>query len=279
MMLARLFTPAPIKETKEANLLPQANKLATRSPLIAVLGAKGGAGASTVAINLAASFAKRRLDTAIIDGNFQQPDLGHLLGIEPIHSIFELTERASQADKALFEACSLNVTGGNLRLLSAPLHFQSQIRSNLTDLTYCLKQIIEFSRFWVIDLPRSLDKHLVTLMDSCEKIVLVFEATVTGVAACKRWLSIFRELDYPDDRIVCVLNRAGSKFKGVEEQLSICFDNEPIFRLPNASSLIWESETRGVPAVFLNAGHRYSRSIISLATQISTTIDASSGGK
>jgi Flp pilus assembly CpaE family ATPase len=102
----------------------------------------------------------------------------------------------------------------------------------------------------------------------CEKILLVFEATVQGVATCKHWLGVFKELGYDNDRIICVLNRSGSKYKSVEQQMSECSSDETIFRLPNAFSAMWESSTHGVPVVLAHPSHAYSKAIIKLAQYI-----------
>jgi pilus assembly protein CpaE len=242
---------------------------ATISPAVAVIGAKGGAGATTVAINLAAALSLLRVPTTIIDGHLQHPGVASLLGVEPAHSIIELLTRVGDVDRKLFDACAGDVAGAHFKLLSPPLSGEAALQTDLTELSRCLELIRHYSDFWVVDLPQHLDRHLVTLTDLCSKIVLVFEATVPGVAACQRWLKVFRDLGYEQERIICLLNRSGSKFKGVEEQLDDSFFGQPIFRLPNASSAIWDCANKAVPLVVDNPSHPYSKAVLKLAEQIS----------
>jgi pilus assembly protein CpaE len=239
----------------------------TNSPIIGVLGAKGGVGTTTIALNLAAALSLGHARTTIIDANLQQPEVAHLTGRNVLHTISELLVRKTNVDKQLFDACVIELGDSNskLNLLSPPLNGEAGFKFNLTDLSNCINELHSYSDFWVIDLPRHLDKHLVTLTDICEKIVLVFEATVQGVATCKHWLGIFQELGYSKEKIVCVLNRSGSKYRSVEQQMFDCFTGETIFRLPNAFSTMCESSTHGTPVVLAHPSHVYSKAMIKLA--------------
>jgi Flp pilus assembly CpaE family ATPase len=146
------------------------------------------------------------------------------------------------------------------------------VHSNLTEFNLAFRQIRALSNLWVLDLPNNLDRHLVTMLDATTKIVLVFEATVAGVAVCRRWLEIFHELGYDDDRVTCVLNRAGSKFRAVEEQIEAVFGGLKVLRLANAYQLHWQAATEGVPAVMLQPNHIYSKAVFKLAETLAGSI-------
>jgi len=281
-MLTKLFNKGKeeARGTEDRPLLSAASELAldlsgggevetqALAPIVAVLGAKGGVGATTLALNLGAAIAAFGTGTTVVDANFQQPDIAPLCGQDPPHSLFELMSRSSLVDRQLFDACTIAVPQTRLALLSPPINGDAAARSNLSALTECLKNVRAYSPFWVIDLPRHLDKHLVTLTDFCDRIVLVFEATLPSVAASQRWLAVFRQLGYDPDRILCVLNRAGSKYSGVEQQLETCFEGQTIFRIPNASTVMWESETRGTPVLLSQPGHSYCRAVTKLAKHL-----------
>jgi len=238
------------------------------SQAVAVIGAKGGVGATTVAVNLAAALSLLRVPTTIVDGNLQHPGVADLVGVEPEHSIIELLARVGEVDRKLFEACTVDIGSANFKLLSPPLNGEAALQTDLSELSRCLDSIRPYSGAWVVDLPQHLDRHLVTLLDQCARVVLVFEATVPGVASCQRWLKIFRELGYEKDRVICLLNRSGSKFKGVEDQLEETFFEQPIFRLPNCSLAIWDCVNKAVPLIVDNPSHAYSRAIVRLAELI-----------
>jgi pilus assembly protein CpaE len=276
-MLNKLFNRKKETEVKapitsaaadESSLSPLLNK--PPAPVVAVLGAKGGVGTSSIAVNLAAALSISGIKTTLLDAVVQQPDAAQLLGAEPEHSLMELLNRMPFPDQQLYEACCFTVagSGNNLNLLSPPLSGEAGLKANLTQIAECLKLIRCYADFWVIDLPHYLDKHFVNLVDMCNKILLVFEPTVSGVAASRRWLNIFKDLGYDSDRIVCILNRAGSKYTLVEQQLDTCFADKSIVHLPNASASALECSSTGIPMVIAHPKHAYARAMSKLALAI-----------
>jgi pilus assembly protein CpaE len=244
------------------------------APIVAVLGAKGGVGASTIAVNLAAAAASSGLSTTLVDGNFQLPDITNLVGREASHSLLELTTRGQDVDRVLYNACRMEILADSpaLGVLLPPSDGEAFTKSNLTELVDCLERVRHFSGLFIVDVPSHLDRHLVTLLDQCARIVLVFEATISGVAACRRWLQIFSELGYESDRVMLVVNRAGSRYKIVEEQLGTCFGDLQSWKIPNATNLTWDSSNHGIPIVLSHAGSPYSRAIKKLSGDLNKTL-------
>src|SRR6185312_3029871 len=71
---------------------------AARSPLVAVLGPKGGTGKTTIATNLAADLAIRGRETLLVDLDLQFGDVGVVLGVEPEHTIYDLATAGGTMD-------------------------------------------------------------------------------------------------------------------------------------------------------------------------------------
>jgi pilus assembly protein CpaE len=241
-----------------------------KAPVIGILGGKGGAGATTMAVNLAAALAMANVKTTVIDADLQQPNAAIQLGVQPVHSLVELLERTSDLDRQVYDACCIELLDKNglLRLISPALSGDAAVLTNLSQVAESLQVMRSYADAWIVDLPRHLDKHLVTLTDTCDCIVLVLEATVFGVAAAQRWLNVFKELGYSEDRVTCVVNRSGSRFRGVEDHLKDCFAERAIFHLPNASQALWDASTSGIPLVVSQPNHPYSRAAATLSHQL-----------
>lgn len=246
------------------------------SPVIGVLGAKGGVGATTLAANLAAAVSQREGAATLIDANLQHPDAAVVLGCEPKNSLLDLLGRENQLDRQLLDACCIGPIAGvpGLRLLSAPLHGRAAIGASLSDLSRLVLQTRSFSKFSIIDCPRHIDKHLVTLTDACDLLVVAFEGNLSCVSMVRRWLSIFAELGYSDDRIVCVLNRCGGKYSAAERELVRCLGDREIVRVPNASAAMWECASTGVPVVVAQPRHAYSLAVQQLAERLRARLQA-----
>jgi pilus assembly protein CpaE len=249
---------------------PSAPKTAVRSPIIGVLGAKGGVGATTCAINLAAALGRNQQKTTLIDANLQHPDASIVLGKNHNFSVMELIERSGQVDGNMLEACTTAVSDAlpACRLLSPPLDGGAGVSTHLSELSECLGTMREHSSYWVIDLPKHLDRHLVTLMDRCDRIVLVFEATLPSLTAARRWIKVLQELDYPTERVVFTLNRTGGKVKLVEQQLESIAPFGELHRVPNAYELCEKSVARCEPALVTQPRAPYSVAMIKLADDL-----------
>lgn len=284
-MLNRLFSRAKDDATASAAaaaLAAPENKSSAdataqqSSYTVAVLGAKGGAGATTIALNLAAAFAASGTATTLLDCNLHEPGLAHSIGKEPPHSLMELVSRSNEIDRKLYEACAMPIADElpGLTLISPPVNGTAGVQTNLSHIAQCLGSLRQYSAMWLIDVPRHLDRHLVTLLDSCDRVMLVFEASLAGIASCQRWLATFKELGYEREKLIVVLNRAGSKYRVAEEQLQNCFGDEVILKVPNASALAWDSVMHGTPAVLSNSGHQYSRALSRLADHVIWSVSA-----
>jgi len=224
--------------------------------VIGVLGAKGGVGATTISINLAAAMAlgSTRGTISLLDANLQQPDAACLLNCTPRYSLLDLARR-SALDAEVIAACAENIVlepaklARQFRLFSPPLDANQALQVSLADVCRLLGFFKELPGSCVVDLPRSVNLDLVSMLDLCDCIVLVLEPTVTALAAARRWLDVFQDLGIASDRLVALLNRSGGKLKEIEQQLSTDLNGIPLLRLPNAYEACESASIEGVPVL------------------------------
>jgi pilus assembly protein CpaE len=241
----------------------------SQSRIVGVLGVKGGVGASTIALNLAVAFAREQRFTTLLDANLQQPDIASMLGVEPENSIVDLLSKDQLPDQQLLTACCIPISSTlPCRLLSPPAQGQAALQVDLTRVGECLDSVRKYSACWVIDLPHHLDRHLVSVLDRCDTIVLVFEPTLTCLAALRRWLKVALDLGYPEGRIILAMNRSGSSIHAVEQEAAGVLTGRALFKLPNAFKLSQTSTAEGLPAMLRKSGDPYCKAIRTLASAI-----------
>lgn len=240
------------------------------SPIIGVLGSKGGVGATTLALNLAAAIARDFAAVTIVDANLQQPDAAILVGRQPDFTVLELVERADDMTPEIVSACSTPVSTlvPGCRLVSPPTDGRGAIKTDLTAMAECLNKMRSCSPVWLIDLPRHLDRHLVTMMDICDVIVLVSEPTLTSINSAKRWSQVFEDLEYPESKIVMTLNRVGGKVNLVEDELRKIAPYQDKHSVPNAYEMSERCVTRGEPIVASHPRAPLSVAVSKLAASI-----------
>src|SRR5262245_11068932 len=89
----------------EAALVRWRTRLARRDEsgrVIAVLAPNGGAGSSTLAVNLAVVLAKQNRSAVLIDLKLTAGDLAALLDLKPTHTLTDLCQNVSRMDRSLF---------------------------------------------------------------------------------------------------------------------------------------------------------------------------------
>ena len=173
----------------------------------AVIGARGGVGASTVAANLAwlfgHSFGQR---TALVDLDLQFGIAPLLFDLEASQGLRELLEQPDRLDELFLERAMVResehlfVLGAEEALDDPPCYDSQGLRSLLDELA------ARFDRV-VIDLPRHAAAAHLAALEPAGEIVVVTELTLTGLRDSNRLIR-FARANVPDARIVVTANRA-----------------------------------------------------------------------
>ena len=175
---------------------------------VAVVGARGGVGASTVATSLAWLFgAKGSRSTALLDLDVHFGTGALCLDLEPGRGLTDAIENPGRIDGLFIERAMVRANE-NLAILSAeaPIH-----QPMLTDGSafYQLQEEMRGSfEATVIDLPRSMLVQHPHLVNDVQAVVLVAELTLAGARDTIRILSWLKS-NAPQSKVMMVINRAG----------------------------------------------------------------------
>jgi pilus assembly protein CpaE len=246
--------------------------------IIGVLSAKGGSGGSTLAVNISACIADNFGSSVLVDANLQNPDAALILGQTAQFGLLELLTGASAPTAEAVDACSVHFAGRKhaWSLLSPPVSGEAALKTQLTSVAHCLSATRSNADYWVVDLSNHLDRHLVTMLDACDTIVVVFEETMAGVSAARRWWNTFIQLEYKPERLLYVMNRAGSRNRAAESAIRELLPTTAI-NVPNCFELLDEGLAKGEPPVVTNRKHKFSQAINSVVERVVQMQEAKNG--
>jgi pilus assembly protein CpaE len=169
--------------------------------VFALIGAKGGVGTTTIAVNLAEALARRLGDTLIMDLHTVSGDAAVFLGVEPRFTITEALENTHRLDEAFFRGLvvrtpsGLDLLGASPRVVVGPID-PRQFR-DLMDFAVRHYQAI------VLDVPR--ESPLIDALDASSVFVVVNHELPT-IRSAYRLVAKLRQR-YASDRISLVVNR------------------------------------------------------------------------
>ncbi len=200
-----------------------------QAKIISIIGAKGGVGQTTVAINLAYKLAKaylKNVSLGLIDLNFTQPDCSIMLNLKPKNSLIDLINNVDNLDKDLVNSCA-SVIAENLKALVPPTDLLVPNKLNSQVLINILNKVQENYPLLIIDLPKHIDESLINVLDMSYLIILVTDSSIESIISSNRWQARFNDLGYNANKIIYIFNKT-SKFS--ETNLK-AIDNTNIYKI------------------------------------------------
>ncbi len=245
--------------------------------VIAVFSPKGGAGRTTLAVNLALALRRETNQrVALIDANLQFGDVGVLLNLNPKNrSVAEAVE-GGEPDGDIIESVMVEHSTG-IRVLLAP---PSPEGADLITPTF-LKKIIGFLRethdWVVVDLPSGLNDHTLGVLDAADQILVVAALEITTIKNVRLFLEVADQLDYERSKIRLVINRSdasqGIRISDVEASIRRTIDGTIV----SDGRLAVLAVNRGVPFVVSHPESPLSRDVFKLARTLAGAGTATTG--
>jgi pilus assembly protein CpaE len=185
-IFAYLLRPLSVNAVEAAYLkskVSTANVKSDKPPakLIAVMGARGGVGASTVAINLASIIAEQtKKQTALIDLDPQEGSIALALDIEPCRGFRDVLEKPDRID-SLFLDRVMGKIGKYLSVMSAEEAIADKLVMNENAAQPLLAELRAKYDYVILDVPRHLTQFSHACMIKADFSVLVVEMTLLSL--------------------------------------------------------------------------------------------------
>lgn len=245
----------------------QIKEEATRQPtgqVIGMLGASGGSGASTLAVNLAGVLAREVGRSALIDLKPGVGDLAALLDVKPTHNLADLCLNVGRMDRAMFESALVSHSSG-VHLLAPPLMYEDIRLVTAQGVSRTLHLARDSFRFLVVDLEDSYHEEQLAVLRQSDYILLVLRLDFTSLRSTKRILANLVQAGISNERVRLVINRYGQAkelpLSEAEEALGLKIS----FLIPDDPKSINAANNAGQPVVFRTPSAKVAQSIVQMA--------------
>lgn len=236
--------------------------------------AKGGVGATVLAVNAAAALASdKKVAVALLDMSFQSGDASVLLDMVPQNTIMDICENMHRLDVSFLRGVmSGHSTGVNF--LSAPLNPEDS------------EEIQGEHIHGILNLARKLFDHIVLdcgsmYVNDCsveafkqsDKVFVVTDMSVPSIRNTVRLCKLIRKLGISLEKIEIVINRyiKGGALSLAEIEKN--FDKPVYWLVPNDFSDIVSSINRGVPLIKLSPGAPFSKNVFEFIKKFQGILD------
>jgi pilus assembly protein CpaE len=172
--------------------------------VFAFVGAKGGVGTTTLAVNTAAMLARAtRSEVLLIDFHIGHGDAAVFLGVEPRFSVLDALENVHRIDEAFFRSI-VEKTKAGIDLLAS----SDRVGHRLVD-PHLVRSLIDFAasryRYVLLDLPRS-DMATLDALETISTVVVVTSQELPSLRSAGRLAHLLRTR-YGSARVTAVMNR------------------------------------------------------------------------
>lgn len=189
-------------------------------PMVAIAGASGGSGATTLLTHLASAMAAANQGgrgVCLIDLDLQGGDVASYVGASPKVTVDELIAAGSRLDAELFRSAITDTSYG-FKVIAAPDGIQPIDKIDTDHLLAMLRLARSMFDYVLVDLPPVWNNWSLSVITASERVVLITDTAINSVRQAKRRLRLFDEIDLPAAKIDLVVNRVERKlFRSVNE--------------------------------------------------------------
>ncbi|CCQ73552.1 AAA family ATPase [Magnetospira sp. QH-2] len=232
-----------------------------KARLITVIGARGGVGATTVAVNTAWILAHEKdKRVALVDLDLYFGTTALALDLEPGRGFREALENPARIDSLFIERAMVRESD-NLFVLDTEETMGQAIHPDPTAIDQLLEKMRDSFDMVVVDLPRESLSNTSALTESGE-VILVADLTIAGIRDTLR-IHEYLVQSAPQARLTVVANRVGLMGRGemtrgefekgaeVPVDISIPFDIAGVLEAANQGKAVPEVANRGKPVTAL----------------------------
>ena len=204
------------------------------SKRICVISSSGGAGATTIACNLALELADiGHSQTALVDLSLEFGDVHCVFDCRPEYSVADVCREGVDLDVALLDQ-AMHELSPDVSILARPEILADAREVTPDGVDNALRLISQMYPYLVVDLPRAFSFLSAAALRDADHVLIVTQLGVPFVRNARRIYDCLREMDTDPQRIEIVLNRCKANFERVSpEDVEAHFD-KPIFAMiPN----------------------------------------------
>jgi pilus assembly protein CpaE len=225
------------------------NREGTSGKVFIVVNAKGGSGATTVAVNLALALQSAHGNTALVD----LAPLGHTqlhMNLKPLFNVTDAIRNLHRLDSSLLESFMTRHNEG-LQLLAGP-NVPVAVEPSTAEFARLFDMLMGQFRYVVVDASTRIDPTTRLVCNLSQTVLMVVNADVASLWSAARVQQYLGESGGGREKVNLVLNRF-RKIPGFSESdAEAAAGVKLLWKIPNQYFAVSTAIDRGVPVMAQN---------------------------
>ena len=212
--------------------------------VFAFVGAKGGVGTTTVAVNVASALAHLVTDerTLLMDMHLSYGDAAVFLGAEPRFSVADAMENTHRLDEAFFESLVVQ-TKAKVHLLASAERAVGAV--DLRRVSTLMQFASSHYRYTFLDVPRS-EAAALDALEGVSTILIVANQELATVRNAGRMAAVLRQR-YGKDRVKVVISRYDKQAEIGTDDVARVVGSPVKYMVPSDYRLALQALNKGRP--------------------------------
>ena len=246
---------------------------------IVVVGAQGGVGASTIALNLAwlsAEVHEKR--TVLVDLDLEFGAAALALDLEPTRGLREALENPSRID-SLFVSSATARVGDRFCVMSTEETFDRGFRPDPAAIETLFGTLEESNDCVIVDLPRAAFDLRHGVFQAATQVVLVSDLSLRGLRDTARLIDIVGDAA-PEVPVTVVANRTGAPQQAISvAEFKKTLGRKVDLQIPEEHKALAAATTAGKPLVQSAPDSKATKALRGLADRLLRTAAETDGAK
>ncbi|WP_025031909.1 AAA family ATPase [Bradyrhizobium sp. DOA9] len=216
--------------------------------VVSICGAQGGAGATSIAINLALQIAETtKAKVALLDLHLQGGETAVMLGVRPGPGLRIALENPMRADTLFLERAAIEVND-RVSLISADEELDAQLDITEAGVRHVLGLLRQRFNYVVVDVPVPFPPSMHSVIEQSRHVLVLLEAEVTGLRNAHALRTAVTNIA-GKDRVFTLLNRADRAGGLPMATMVKALGAEPDMVIPDLGKGMTQAVNLGIPAL------------------------------
>jgi pilus assembly protein CpaE len=214
--------------------------------IITVFSPKGGAGVTTIAINLATNIHDMNgKSTVLVDLDLNAGDVTTFLNMKPTYTISDVTMNISRLDRNFLQGVISKHESG-ISVLAEPQKIEEGVSISSSEIKKVLSLLKSMYKYIIID-AETISERTMSAIEMSDMILLVFFMSLPSIKNMQRHLRYFDRIGLGKEKVKLIANRYLKKSDITIEDTEKALNYPIFFTLPNDYDTTMTCLNKGVP--------------------------------